>query len=357
MAQVPWTTSIAAATQLPPCSDLARLADTHSLEYMRAPSVKCEYVPVPLVKTEPVCSSYDLHAGPLMLESPISPASSMSVSPTLAMACLPVNRVNKRQAKSRRSSGQLDGHDTKPRAVKRRNMSLVAETLDMAMNEQLDDIHALYKDSNRSSRASRAQRFPRYSLRQHPRENKRTIASTSCSDKNERHNVAQTYLRSEKGSGRMTLERLLVGCGGCRDGKLQTKVNARSSGLVFEEKGLLRSSIQMHSLSFIILQELFGSEGMQQLGKVCHMFEPEEVRPATVFRDPQDDDKTYDFKCQQAKVDVIAAASEPLGLKRARSQEELLDMIREHVMPLANPMGKQVFQQMMNKGRCPQARL
>ncbi|KAG9629119.1 hypothetical protein KCU69_g21006, partial [Aureobasidium melanogenum] len=144
----------------------------------------------------------------------------------------------------------------------------------------------------------------------------------------------------------MVLQRLLVGGLGWRGHRLQTVVNAKSSGMLYEEKDLLQASTQLNALAIIIMQELFGASGMQQLGGILDFFDPEDVQPADVVRDPRDDDRTYNLKCQAARIQVIEEAHLPLGLKNVRSRDELLHIIEQKLMPIASDYGRVTLQQM-----------
>lgn len=178
----------------------------------------------------------------------------------------------------------------------------------------------------------------------HPRDIKRALTATGRSDPQQRHNVAQTYLRGEKGSHLLTSQRLLFGVFGWRGGKLQTKVNARSSGLLYEGKDLTQACNNLMYLCSVLLEVLFDEEGLQKLGEKLSLFEPEEVRPEAVIRDKEDDDKTYEFKQHGARVKVMEEVMEPLGLKGAQTMDEVCALIREHIIPLANADGKKIFQ-------------
>lgn len=158
--------------------------------------------------------------------------------------------------------------------------------------------------------------------------------------------MAQTHLRAEKGSYRMTLQRLLVSGLGWRGQKLQTVVNARSSGMLYEEKDLLEMSTNFISAAITIMQELFGEEGMQQLVAMVDQFQPEDVYPAEVVRDARDDDKTYKCKRDGARITVLEEAHLPLGLKNIRSRDELLDIVAQKLVPIANDFGKSALQEM-----------
>mgnify|MGYP006953147199 CR=1 FL=1 len=96
----------------------------------------------------------------------------------------------------------------------------------------------------------------------------------------------------------------------------------------------------------MILQGLFGADGLQQLSTMLDLFEPEDVGPAEVVRDERDDDKTYELKLQRARIQVTAEAHLPLGLKNIRSRDELLEVVQQKLMPIANGFGKDVLQQM-----------
>lgn len=158
--------------------------------------------------------------------------------------------------------------------------------------------------------------------------------------------MAQTHLRAEKGSQRMTLQRLLVGALGWRGQKLQTIVNARSSGTLYEEKESLKMSTNFIAVATIFMQKFFDEEGMQQLVAMIDLFEPEDVCPAEVVIDARDDEKTYKLKCDAAKIGVLEEAHLPLGLKNIRSREELLEIVQQKLMPIANKFGKSALQEM-----------
>lgn len=144
----------------------------------------------------------------------------------------------------------------------------------------------------------------------------------------------------------MVLQRLLVSGLGWRGRRLQTVVNAKNSGMLYEEKDLLQASNQLNSLAIIFMQELFGTRGMQQLGRMLDFFEPEDIQPADVVRDACDDDRTYKLKSQAARIQVIEEAHLPLGLKNVRSRDELLDIIDQKLMPIASDHGRVALQQM-----------
>ncbi|TIA31423.1 hypothetical protein D6C78_08946 [Aureobasidium pullulans] len=347
-APTPWHSPAHATVSLPPFSCFAEVADQSNLHYMRSPSVGSEYIPVPLIKME---STYNSPP-----ESVVSLSRSGSVSPTISAATLSSCNTTKRRAPLP-SRSRIE---KKTKCTKRKDMSAMAEALDESINRRVDEVHRPYRDGNMpgtaSSRVNASQSFPRFDHAHIPRGAKRAKSTTGSSDPSTRHNVAQTYLRAEKGGSRMTLQRLLVNGINWRGQKLQTKVNARSSGMLYEEKELLQASTQFNAFAILILQQLFGPEGMQHIGSILECFEPEEVHPMQVARDPQDDDKTYEFKRQAARVEVIAEASQPLGLKNVQSMDELLHIIEEKVMPIANNIGKQVLHQMCYRPRESQAK-
>ncbi|KAH0371278.1 hypothetical protein KCU65_g2034, partial [Aureobasidium melanogenum] len=323
---------------LPSFRKLAEVADQSNLQYMRAPSLGCEYVPAPIIMNE---SSY---ATPP--ESIAAPTPSRSVSPAMPQMVLPIRRAKKSSPSYR--------VEKKTKSAKRKDYSEMARAQELENNRRIDEAQRPYKEgaqapfnsylmSGGNSNGHRP--FPRFDRTHVPREAKRAKSATGSSDPNTRHNVAQTHLRAEKGGSRMVLQRLLVSSLGWRGHRLQTVVNAKSSGMLYEEKDLLQASTQFNSLAIFLMQELFGT-GMQQLGGVLDFFEPEDVQPADVVRDPRDDDRTYDLKCQAARIQVIEEAHLPLGLKNVRSRDELLHIVEQKLMPIATDYGKVALQQM-----------
>lgn len=315
---------------LPPFKYLAEVADQSTLQYLRAPSVGGDPILVPLVGVEP-----SLISPPESVASP-SPTPSRSVSPIVARMTQPASRA-KRQSPSYKVE-----KTTKP--SKRKNYSVTAKAQEIENNRRIEAAQRPYKDGVPMSVGHHS--FPRFDHSYAPCEAKRTKSATGSSDPNIRHNMAQTHLRAEKGSYRMVLQRLLVNSLHWSDAKLQTVVNAKSSGMVFEELDLLRKCAQLNVVGLIFLQQLFDEEGMQELCNILDLFEPEDVGPVEVVRDERDDDKTYDLKCQAARIQVIAEAHLPLGLKHIRSQDELLDVMQQKIMPIANDFGKSVLQEM-----------
>ncbi|CAD0092209.1 unnamed protein product [Aureobasidium vineae] len=324
------------AVPLPSFKHMAEVADHSNLQYMRAPSFGSEYIPVPLTRTESLYVS-----PPESVFSP-TPTPSRSVTPAMARMSLSVRSV-KRQSPSYRV-------EKKAKPSKRKDMSTTARAQGFENNRRIDAAQRPYKEGVQtplmSSDGNGRQRFPRFDRPHAPREAKPAKSATGSSDPNTRHNVAQTHLRAEKGGSRMVLQRLLVSGLNWKGRKIQTVVNAKSSGMLYEEKDLLQASTQLNALAIFILQEIFGVEGMQQLGDILDLFEPEDVQPAVVMRDPRDDDKTYEFKCQAARIQVIEEAHLPLGLKNVRSQDELLQIVQHKLMPIADDFGKVVLQQM-----------
>jgi hypothetical protein len=308
-----------------------------------------DYMSAPFVKVE---SAYS---------SPPESVASLSPSPAWSSAVLPSSSRT-----ARRRSSPLSNHavsssrvEKKTKGTKRKDMSMSAEALDNEINARIDEIQRPYRGGNQTMKPvapPQSYGFPRFGYIQQPYESKRARTASGSCDANQRHNDAQTHLRSEKGSNKMTLQRLLVSGFKWIGDKLQTKVNARSSGMLYEEKELLQANSQVISLCTIIMQELFTPEGMHELGGKLHLFEPEEVRPQVPIREPQDDDKTYEFKCQMAKIEVIAEATQPLRLKSVQSERDLANVFMEHLMPLANPVGQMVFQKMCHRLQSPQAK-
>lgn len=336
---------------LPSFRYLSEVAGQSNLQYMRAPSVGSEYIPAPIIRTE---SSY---VSPPESVAASSPTPSASVSPTMPQMVLPIRRA-KRQTPSYRV-------EKNTKSAKRKDYSATAKAQECENNRRIDEAQRPYKEGVQAfsnsylvpdgSRVNGHHSFPRFDHTHVPREAKRAKSATGSSDPNTRHNVAQTHLRAEKGGSRMVLQRLLVSATGWRGHKLQTVVNAKSSGMLFEEKDLLQASTQLNSLAIIIMQGLFGTEGMQQLGGILDLFEPEDVQPADVVRDPREDDRTYNLKCQAARIQVIEEAHLPLGLKNVRSRDELLHIIDQKLMPIASDYGRVALQQMFfckpRKGR------
>ncbi|KAH0402791.1 hypothetical protein KCU89_g2790, partial [Aureobasidium melanogenum] len=328
-----------AAVSLPSFRHFAEVADQSNLQYMRAPSLGCEYVPVPIIRTE---SSYV--SPPESVAAP-SPTPSRSVSPTMPQMVLPIRRAKKSSPSYR--------VEKKTKSSKRKDYSAMARAQECENNRRIEEAQRPYKDANgylmpggNSNHVNANRPFPRFDRTHVPREAKRAKSVTGSSDPNTRHNVAQTHLRAEKGSSRMVLQRLLVGGLGWKGHRLQTVVNAKSSGMLYEEKDLLQASTQFNALAIIIMQELFGARGMQQLGGILDFFDPEDVQPADVVRDARDDDRTYNLKCQAARIQVIEEAHLPLGLKNVRSRDELLHIIEQKLMPIASDYGRVALQQM-----------
>ncbi|KAH0343847.1 hypothetical protein KCU81_g5048, partial [Aureobasidium melanogenum] len=331
-----------AHVSLPSFRILAEVADQSNLQYMRAPSLGCEYVPVPIIMNE---SSYASPPESVTAPSP-TPTPSRSASPAMPQMALPIRRAKKSSPSYR--------VEKKTKSAKRKDYSEMARAQELENNRRIDEAQRPYKEgvqapvnsylmSGGNSNGHRP--FPRFDRAHVPREAKRAKSVTGSSDPNTRHNVAQTHLRAEKGGSRMVLQRLLVSSLGWRGHRLQTVVNAKSSGMLYEEKDLLQASTQLNSLAIVLMQGLFGI-GMQQLGGVLDLFEPEDVQPADVVRDPRDDDRTYNLKCQAARIQVIEEAHLPLGLKNVRSQDELLHIIEQKLMPIATDYGKVALQQM-----------
>lgn len=320
-------TRLAPTTSLPSFKHLAEVAD---LQCMRAPSVGYDYVPVPLIRGEST-----LISPPESVISP-TPTPSRSVSPIMAKTAPSASR-----AKKQSPSYRVEKTAKSPR---RKNYSDTAKAQEIENNRRIEAAQRPYKDGVQVSAGHHS--FPRYDHMYAPCEAKRTKSATGSSDPNTRHNMAQTHLRAEKGSYRMVLQRLLVSSLHWRDAKLQTVVNAKSSGMVYEEKDLLRKCAQLSAICLILLQPLFDEDGMQDLCNMLDLFEPEDVGPAEVVRDERNDDKTYELKCQAARIQVIEEAHLPLGLKHIKSQDELLDVVQQKVMPIANDFGRSVLQEM-----------
>jgi hypothetical protein len=324
---------------LPSFKHFAEVADQSKLQYMRSPSVGYEYIPVPLIGAEST-----LISPPESVASP-TPTPSRSVSPILAKMTLPVSRT-KRQSPSHRVE-----KNTKP--ANRKNYSTMAKAQELDNNRRIDAAQRPYKDGVRvpgsghiTDQASGNHSFPRFDRVHVQSEAKRTKSVTGSSDPNTRHNMAQTHLRAEKGGYMMTLQRLLVGGLGWRGQKLQTTVNGKSSGMLYEAKDTLEGSMQLSVVGIILLQAMFGEEGMKELGTMLDLFDPEDVGPAEVVRDARDDDKTYELKRQAARIQVIEEVHLPLGLKHIRSRDELLEIIQQKLMPIANDFGKAALQEM-----------
>lgn len=323
-------TRLAPTASLPSFKHLADVADQSNPQYMRAPSVGYDYFPVPLIGAEST-----LISPPESVSSP-TPTPSRSVSPIAGKPASSASRA-KKQSPSYRV-------EKTTKSSKRKNYSDTAKAQEIENNRRIEAAQRPYKDGVPISVGHHS--FPRFDHTYAPCEAKRTKSATGSSDPNTRHNMAQTHLRAEKGSYRMVLQRLLVSSLDWRDGKLQTVVNAKSSGMVYEEKDLLRKCAQINALCLILLQSFFDEEGMQELCNMLDLFEPEDVGPAEVVRDERDDDKTYELKCQAARIQVIEEAHLPLGLKHIRSRDELLDVMQQKVMPIANDFGKSVLQEM-----------
>ncbi|KAK6004416.1 hypothetical protein QM012_008278 [Aureobasidium pullulans] len=340
----PENSPASATVTLPPFRHFAQVADQSNLQYMRAPSVGYEYVPVPLIRTE---STY---VSPRESAASPTPTPSRSVSPSMHHIALPIRRA-KRHTPSHRV-------EKKTKSATRKVYSATAKALESDNNRRIDEAQRPYKEGFQATindhlmsggdttHINGYRSFPRFDRTHVPREAKRAKSVTGSSDPNTRHNVAQTHLRAEKGGSRMVLQRLLVSALGWRGHKLQTVVNAKSSGMLYEEKDLLQAGTQVNSLAVVLLQEIFGMKGMRQLVNSLEFFEPEDVQPAEVVRDPHDDDKTYNLKCQAARIQVIEEAHLPLGLKNVRSRDELLHIIEQKLMPIASDNGRVVLQQM-----------
>jgi hypothetical protein len=321
---------------LPSFKHLAEVADqSQQLQYMHAPSVDYDYIPVSLIGAEST-----LMSPPESIAS-LSPTPSRSVSPAMAKMALPVSR-GKRQSPAYRV-------EKSTKSTKGKNYSTTAKAQDLENNRRLDAAQRPYKEGIRvpgSENISGHHSFPRFDSTHVPCEAKRTKSVTGSSDPNTRHNMAQTHLRAEKGSQRMTLQRLLVGALGWRGQKLQTIVNAKSSGTLYEEKEFLKMSTNVIAAAIIFMQKFFDEEGMQQFVAMLNLFEPEDVCPAEVVRDARDDDKTYELKLQGARIGVVEEAHLPLGLKNIRSREELLGIVAQKLIPIANDFGKSALQEM-----------
>lgn len=323
-------TRLAPTASLPSFKHLAEVAGQAPLQYMRAPSVGYDYIPAPVIGAEST-----LISPPESVASP-TPTPSRSVSPVMAKPVPSASRA-KKQSPSYRVKKTT-------KSSKRKNYSAAAKVQELDNNRRIEAAQRPYKGGVRVSVGNHS--FPRFDRVYAPCEAKRTKSATGSSDPNTRHNVAQTHLRAEKGGYRMGLQRLLLGPLHWRGLKMQTMVNAKSSGLLYEEKDILQGGTHFLSLSLIVMQKLFGEDGMQQLSTILDLFEPEDVSPAEVVRDERDDDKTYELKCQAAKIQVIEEAHLPLGLKHIRSRDELLDVMQQKVMPIANDFGKSVLQEM-----------
>ncbi|CAD0112163.1 unnamed protein product [Aureobasidium uvarum] len=338
LAPTPVQSPTIGSVSLPSFKHMAEVADHSNLQYMRAPSVGSEYIPVPLIRTE---SSYV--SPPESVFSP-TPTPSRSVTPTMNMARMSLSvRPARRQSPSYRV-------EKKSKPAKRKDMSTTARAQELENNRRIDAAQRPYKEGVQTSlmisEGNGRQRFPRFDRPHAPREAKRAKIVTGSSDPNTRHNVAQTHLRAEKGGSRMVLQRLLISGLNWKGRKIQTFVNAKSSGMLYEEKDTLQASTKLIAFAIFMLQGIFEAEGMQQLCDILDLFEPEDVQPAVVMRDPRDDDKTYDLKCQAARIQVIEEAHLPLGLKNVRSQDELLQIVQQKLMPIADDFGKVALRQM-----------
>lgn len=318
---------------LPSFKHFAEVADQSKFQYMRAPSVGCEYIPVPLIRTESTLIS------PPESVASFTPTPSRSVSPTVAKMAQPISRAKKQSPTYRVEKTTKFG--------KCKNYSAMAKAQDMENNMRIEAAQRPYRDGVRvPGSTSGHHSFPRFDPMHAPCEVKRTKSVTGSSNPNTRHNMAQTHLRAEKGCSRMILQRLLVSGLHWRGDKFQTTVNAKSSGMLYEEKNILEAGTHFIPLALIFMQELFGQDGMQQLSTMLDLFEPEDVGPAEVVRDERDDDKTYELKRQAARIQVIEEAHLPLGLKNIRSRDELLHVVQQKLMPIANDFGKSVLQEM-----------
>jgi hypothetical protein len=324
---------------LPSFKHFAEVADQSQIRYMRAPSVGYEYIPVPLIGAQST-----LVSPPESVASP-TPTPSRSVSPVMAKTALPIRRA-KRQSPTYRVE------KTTKSGGKHKNYSATAKAQEIENNIRIDTIQQPYKagrvpgSGHTTGQVSGHHSFPRFDFMHVQSEAKRAKSVTGSSDPNTRHNMAQTHLRAEKGGSRMTLQRLLVSGIGWKGRKLQTVVNARSSGMLYEEKDTLEGTINFNVVAIILLQELFDEDGMRELGTMLELFEPEYVGPAEVARDARDDDKTHELKCQGARIKVIEEAHLPLGLKHIRSRDELLEIIQQKLMPIASDFGKAALQDM-----------
>jgi hypothetical protein len=324
---------------LPSFKHFAEVADQSQIRYMRAPSVGYEYIPVPLIGAQST-----LVSPPESVASP-TPTPSRSVSPVMAKTALPIRRA-KRQSPTYRVE------KTTKSGGKHKNYSATAKAQEIENNIRIDAIQQPYKagrvpgSGHTTGQVSGHHSFPRFDFMHVQSEAKRAKSVTGSSDPNTRHNMAQTHLRAEKGGSRMTLQRLLVSGIGWKGRKLQTVVNARSSGMLYEEKDTLEGTINFNVVAIILLQELFDEDGMRELGTMLELFEPEYVGPAEVARDACDDDKTYELKCQGARIKVIEEAHLPLGLKHIRSRDELLEIVQQKLMPIATDFGKVALQDM-----------
>ncbi|KAH0275680.1 hypothetical protein KCU91_g4402, partial [Aureobasidium melanogenum] len=314
-----------ATVSLPSFRHFAEVADQSNLQYMRAPSLGCEYFPVPIIRTEsPYVSPPESVAAP-------SPTPSRSVSPSMSQMVLPIRRAKKSSPPYR--------VEKKTKSTKRKDYSAMARAQECENNRRIDEAQRPYKEGaqalvngylmpgGNSNHVNTNRPFPRFDRTHVPREAKRAKSVTGSSDPNTRHNVAQTHLRAEKGGSRMVLQRLLVGGLGWRGHRLQTVVNAKSSGMLYEEKDLLQASTRFNALAIIIMQELFGAKGMQQLGGILDFFDPED-------------------NSLQTWIQVIEEAHLPLGLKNVRSRDELLHIIEQKLMPIASDYGRVALQQM-----------
>lgn len=326
-------TRLAPTASLPSFAHLAEVADQSNLRYMRAPSVGFDYIPAPLIGGEST-----LISPPESVVSP-TPTPSRSVSPIMGKPGPSASRAKK-------SSPSYRVKKT-AKSSKRKNYSDTAKAQEIENNRRIEAAQRPYKEGLPLSAGHHS--FPRFDHVYAPCEAKRTKSATGSSDPNVRHNMAQTQLRAEKGCYRMVLQRLLISSLHWSDAKLQTVVNAKSSGMVYEEKHLLRKCAQLNTLCLILLQTFFDEEGMQELCNMLDLFEPEDVGPAVVVRDERDDDKTDQLKCQAARIQVIEEAHLPLGLKHIRNRDELVDVMHQKVMPIANDFGRSVLQEMFHR--------
>ncbi|KAG9584704.1 hypothetical protein KCU86_g12703, partial [Aureobasidium melanogenum] len=198
-----------AAVSLPSFRHFADIADQSNLQYMRAPSLGCEYVPVPIIRKE-----YSYVSPPESVAAP-SPTPSRSVSPSMPQTVLPIRRAKKTSPSYR--------VEKKTKSAKRKDYSVTARAQECENNRRVDEAQRPYKESiqapvngylmpdGNSNHVNANRLFPRFDRTHVPRESKRARSVTGSSDPNTRHNVAQTHLRAEKGGSRMVLQRLLVG--------------------------------------------------------------------------------------------------------------------------------------------------
>lgn len=142
----------------------------------------------------------------------------------------------------------------------------------------------------------------------------------------ERHRVSTQHCRDMESRDTRTSERIIVAHFGWRGPSVQSRSNAKTSGLVFNKGHIHNSAVRFLGLfSHVIAPVLFEKEKMQQLWKLVPLLELDDTTAET----------------EEEKVRALQEAGVEIGL--GRNQPELMQLLREELLKLMRPEFRELF--------------